>query len=98
MLADHKRLGRKRCFQLTAKNNRRNPSRNNRAGTCLGTGWSGRARDRLATSWGRTGYAREGLAGSWPAIGWIETFPSRTLAGRGGRLGRGVAGNTVRLL
>jgi len=66
------------------------PSRNNRAGTRLGTGWSGTAGDRLATSWGRADYARGGgwrQAGSWLVIGWIETFPSHGLAG-----GAGVAG------
>jgi len=47
-----------------------NPSQNNKAGTWLGTGWSGTAGDRLEKNWGRAGYAREGVAGAGLAAGW----------------------------
>ena len=61
------------------------PGQNNKAGTWLGTGWSGTAGDRLATSWGRASYAREGVAGAGLAAGsWIETFSSHELAGVAG--------------
>ena len=48
----------------------RAPSRNNRAGTRLGTSWSGTAGGRLATSWGRADFTREGVAGAGLAPGW----------------------------